>query len=419
VKGEDQMKKFFKDIKTLEPLKEGPLGPYTNTYLEHLQAQGYTRQSVCRMLRLVVGFSRWLGRQHLTIDQITLSQVRDYLRFRKRSGYQRQLGDPSTLIRLLQLLDKEGYIALSKPPLAITPSEVLLQQYDAYLQQERCLAMATRKNYLPFVRRFLLGKFGQGPSPLRKLSAADVIHFVQRNAAKLAPKRAKLMTAALRSFLRFAQYRGDLRQDLATGVPSVAGWSCSTVPKAMPPAQIKQVLAACNRRTDVGRRDYAILLLLARLGLRGGEVAHLMLEDIDWERGYLKIQGKASHVTSLPLPAEVGQAIVAYLRKGRPKGSSQRRLFLRARAPVTGFKGQVAVGSVVRHALIRAGIDSPHKGSHQFRHALACQMLREGHSLHEIGEILRHRSPNTTTIYAKVDFIALRALALPWPGGGQ
>ena len=413
------MKKYFKNIRTLELLEDGPLGRHMSTYLHHLQVQGYNRQYVCRMLRLVVGFSRWLANQHLPVEQLTFVQVRDYLRFRKRSGYQRQLGDRSTLTGLLQLLDEQGCIAIPKPQSAVTPSEALLQQYDAYLQQERCLSVATRKNYLPFGRQFLLAKFGQGPVTLGKLRAADVIHFVQRNAVKLGPKRAKLMTAALRSFLRFAQYRGDLRQDLATGVPSVAGWSCSTVPKAMPTAQIKQVLAACNRRTDVGRRDYAILLLLARLGLRGGEVARLRLEDIDWERGYITIQGKAGHVTSLPLPAEVGQAIVAYLKQGRPKGSSQRCLFLRARAPVTGFKGSVAISSVVRHALARAGIDSPHKGSHQFRHALACEMLRQGHSLHEIGEILRHRSPNTTTIYAKVDFIALRALALPWPGGGQ
>jgi integrase/recombinase XerD len=178
-------------------------------------------------------------------------------------------------------------------------------------------------------------------------------------------------------------------------------------------------LAHCNQKTALGRRDYAILLLLARLGLRAGEVACLTLEDLDWETGHITIRGKLDRVDQLPLPAEVGKAIVAYLKDGRPQGSSNRRLFLRAKAPVTGFKNQNAVGSVVKHALAKAGIDSPRKGAHQFRHTLAAEMLRQGHSLREIGEILRHRSPQTTAIYAKVDLRSLRSLALPWPGGGR
>jgi len=278
--------------------------------------------------------------------------------------------------------------------------------------------MATRVGYAPFVRQFLVSRFGGGRVNLSKLSAPDVLKFVRRGAGQLKNKRALLMTTALRSFLRFARYRGDLTLDLAACVPPVASWSLSTLPKALPPAQVDQVLADARKRgSAVGRRDYAILLLLARLGLRGGEVCHLALEDLDWEKSRIAIRGKGGRATHLPLPADVGQAIAAYLQHDRPRVSDTRRLFLRVRAPLTGFKGPGSVGSVVKHALERAHIDSPRKGAHQFRHSLASMMLQQGSSLSEIGELLRHRSPDTTSIYAKVDLRSLRSLALPWPGG--
>jgi integrase len=224
------------------------------------------------------------------------------------------------------------------------------------------------------------------------------------------------MTTALRSFLRFARYRGDLHNDLAACVPVAANWSQSTIPRALPPAQTERVLAACDRRTAVGRRDYAILLLLARLGLRGGEVTTLTLEDLDWQGGLITVRGKGGRDSQLPLPRDVGEALAAYLRKGRPR-TTRRWVFLRARAPVRGFRGTSAICCVVRHALARAGVDSSRKGAHQLRHGLACQMLRKGASLAEIGEVLRHQSPQTTALYAKVDFTSLATLALPWPGG--
>ena len=226
------------------------------------------------------------------------------------------------------------------------------------------------------------------------------------------------MTTALRSFLQYARYRGDLKMDLAAAVPTVANWAMASIPRFLSPDRIELVLAHCNRQTAVGRRDYAILLLLARLGLRGGEVVALTLDDIDWEAGYISICGKGGQRTTLPLPVDVGEAIAAYLKNSRPS-SANRHLFLRARAPAVGFRGPVAISSLVMHALRRAGIDAPHKGAHLFRHSLATGMLGQGASLAEIGELLRHRSPETTTIYAKVDLGSLRTLALPWPGGAR
>ncbi len=240
----------------------------------------------------------------------------------------------------------------------------------------------------------------------------------QRQAPQLHLKRAKLLTTALRSFLRYARYRGRTTLDLAAAVPIVANWAMSSIPRAIGADQVRQLLASIDRRTTIGRRDYAIVLLLARLGLRSGEVAFLELEDIDWGVGQVSVRGKRHQRTALPLPADVGAAIAAYLRDGRPRSTS-RRVFLRSKAPIRGFLSQCGIGSVIQHALQRAGIQAPTKGTHQFRHALATQMLRHGASLTEIGELLRHRNPQTTTIYAKVGLTALRTLALPWPGGAR
>jgi len=214
------------------------------------------------------------------------------------------------------------------------------------------------------------------------------------------------------------RHRGDIGLDLAAAVPAVAHWSMSSIPRAIPAESVRQLLASINRQTARGRRDYAILLLLARLGLRASEVAFLELDDLDWEAGQVTVRGKRGARAALPLPADVGAAIAAYLRHGRPRSPS-RRVFVRALAPTDGFAGPSAIACVVRDALERAGVNAPTKGAHQFRHALATQMLRRGASLSEIGEILRHRSPETTTIYAKVDLDALRTLALAWPGGAR
>lgn len=224
------------------------------------------------------------------------------------------------------------------------------------------------------------------------------------------------MTTAMRSFLQYARYRDYIRADLAACVPCVADWSSASIPKSLPLKHVKGVLASCNRKTAIGRRDYAILLLLARLGVRAGEVVSLELEDIDWEAGYLTVRGKGDRSAQLPLPADVGKAIAAYLKNGRPRSKS-RCVFLRGHAPAFSFKSSQAVSTLVRHALARAGIKCPRKGAHQFRHTLATEMLRQGASLAEIGELLRHRHPQTTSIYAKVDLPSLRTLALPWPGG--
>jgi site-specific recombinase XerD len=395
---------------------EGPLAAEIGAFADRASEQGYARYSRYRQALLAADFSRWLGQQAVSVHRVSSDQPSRYLRSRARR-VRLHRGDASALTQFIDFLRRRRVIPAEKSlPRRLTAVEEAGQAFERYLRDERGLAPATRINYLPFIHAFLTGRFGNGPVVLSRLCAGDIVRFVQRQASRLHLKRAKLLTSALRSFLHYARYRGDIALDLAAAVPAVANWSMPSIPRAIPTDSVRQLLASISRLTATGRRDYAIVLLLARLGLRAGEVAFLELDDIDWEAGQISVRGKGGQRSSLPLPADVGKAIAVYLRRGRPRSTS-RRVFLRSKAPIRGFLNQCAIGSIIRHALRRAGVHAPSTGAHQFRHALATQMLRHGASLAEIGEVLRHRSPETTTIYAKVDLKALRTLALPWPGG--
>ena len=395
---------------------EGPLAPYIGSFAESLSEQGYAPYSIHRYVLLAACFSRWLKHKGIGLPRICADHRAQYLRYRARR-LRPCRGDAAALSNLIDFLRLEGAIPDERQAaVRLTPVEHHAQAFEQYLVEVRALARPTISNYLPFVRSFLEDRFGHGRVALSHLCAGDVVRFVQRQAPRLHRKRAKLMTSALRSFLRYARYLGEVTLDLAAAVPIVANWSMTSIPRAISADHVRQLLASIDRRTAVGRRDYAVLLLLARLGLRSSEVAFLELDDIDWKTGRLHVRGKGAQRLELPLPMDVGKALVAYLRRGRPVSTS-RRVFLRAKAPIRGFLGPSGVSSIVRHSLERAGIDAPTKGAHQFRHGLATQMLRHGASLGEIGELLGHRHPQTTTIYAKVDLKALRTLALPWPGG--
>jgi len=296
----------------------------------------------------------------------------------------------------------------------------LQQRYENYLEKERGLAPVTATRYWPFIRRLLVERFGDAPLRVAELVPDDVSRFLLRHARSGSPRVARLMVTALRSFFRFLFLRGETAGDLAGAVPAVPAWRLAELPKHLTPEEVEQVVRACQRDTPVARRDHAILLLLARLGLRASEVIALELDDVDWRAGVLKVRGKGRHHDCLPLPADVGGALATYLRHHRPPCTT-RRLFLRARAPHRGFANPSSISTIVCRALTRAGLQPDFKGAHVLRHSLATGMLRAGASLIEIGEVLRHRAANTTAIYAKVDVQGLRTLALPWPtkGGEQ
>lgn len=410
------MEQFFNDPQTLIRLRQGPLAPYLDSFAKLLRDEGYATLSARDYLPIIADFSRWLKLNRVAVHQITSEHTGKYMQYRDRKQYAKRRGTVSTLRRLLNFLRHAGVIA-NEVTLPITPIEKLTQEFVVYLRKERALAAATIKHYRRSVTLFLTDKFTGQQVDLGGLCSADIVGFVQRQAATLHIVRNKQMATVLRSFLQYARYQNYIKNDLAAAVPTVANWSMTSIPKALPRDQVELVLSKCNHHTAIGRRDYAILLLLARLGLRACEVASLTLEDIDWQAGHISVHGKNSH-RRLPLPTEVGEAIAAYLRDGRPKTNS-RAVFIRACAPVGPFKESTTISAAVARALARAGIDTPRKGAHQLRHSLATDLLGKGASLSEIGELLGHRSPKTTAIYAKVDLAALRALALAWPGGVQ
>jgi integrase/recombinase XerD len=314
--------------------------------------------------------------------------------------------------QLLQFLRDHGVCPAVH--IETTAADDLVAHYRQHLQDQRGLAATTIRRYGTVAGHFLRERFGHGVVDLRAVHAGDVIEFVQRQTKFLQPAGLKAIVTGLRSFLRYAQYRGEVSTSLAAAVPIAAAWtSTPAVPKAISPDHEQQAIDSCDLATEVGLRDRAVLLLLARLGLRAHEI-----------KTYLKTAtgtaaicecAKTGREQLLPMPADVGAAIAAYLQRRRPK-SKDRHLFLRSTAPIRGLR-QGAIGAIVHYALQRAQVDAPHHGSHQFRHALAVRILQGGASLREIGEVLRHQSPQSTSIYARVDISALRSLAMPWPGG--
>jgi site-specific recombinase XerD len=408
---------LFTFSSTIERLRQGPLSEHLDAYATAVADQGYTHNSIRQQIVVVADFSRWLKHKHIKIGALDDQAVDRFLRLRRRQQRAGR-GDPKALDRMLSMLRHQGIVKPCQSSVGDNARSKVAAEFHCYLLRELGRSPSTAKNYLPFIDQFLIERFQNRTPNLTLLRAPDVTGFVTRHAHQLSPVRAGIMVTALRSFFRYLLHRGAIFTDLAGCVPTVPNWSQSTLPRFLPAAEVERLLKRCGRKTPVGRRNHAILLLLARLGVRAGEVIKLSLEDIDWDSGQLTIQGKGGRSAQLPLPADVGTALAAYLRRDRPAAAS-RRVFVRHRAPLTGFANPSTLSSIVRRALKHAGIESAHTGAHVLRHSLATSLLRQGGSLDEIGELLRHQSPNTTAIYAKVDVTALHTLALPWPGVGR
>lgn len=408
---------LFSNQALSQHLYVGPLVPHLNAFAAVLSGQGYSRLTTKVKIRAISKLSQWLQRRHLVIEDLNESCISEFIRYRKKRNLLRS-GDQLALKQFIGFLREEGVLSAFVAEIKVSEIQRIVNSFAQYLQQERGLSQATIDNYLPTVRRFLTERFRKRKIIFEKLCAQDISKFVLRYAHAMSPGRAKTMVNALRSFFRFLYQRGEIALDLAAAVPTVARWQFSEIPKFLQPEQVKHLLKTCDRSTGTGKRNYAILLLMARLGLRAGEIVHMELDDILWEAGELIVKGKSSREEKLPLPHDVGQAIATYLRDIRPNCSS-RRLFIRMVAPLRGFSSSVNVCTIVRNSLARAGINTDFKGAHLFRHTLATNMLRGGANIAEIGEILRHQNPNATEIYAKVDFASLRTIAQPWPGGAK
>ncbi len=398
--------------KRLQDLRDNQLGFHLRAFATSLVEDGYTDGIVQLKLGSLACLGRWLQSSKLSITDLNEQLLETFLerKHRKRKGDQR------TLQQFLDHLRKQNVVPARNLPCDNSRLAHILKGYETHLRTERGLVAHTIKEYQSFARKFLLERFRNRPLRLKAVKASDISDFILRHAPSMTAPRAQTMTSAFRSFFRFLFQKGELQANLAASVPTVANWRLSTVPKYLAPKEVKRVLKACDRRTAVGRRDYAILLLLARLGLRAGEVVALQLEDINWRAGEILVRGKGLLHDWMPLPPDVGQALVSYLRRDRP-ACRTRRVFVCTNAPHRGFAPAGTLSTIVRQALARADLNPPLKGAHLLRHSLATSMLHSGAMMGEIGEVLRHRDPKTTEIYAKVDFQSLRSLAQPWPMG--
>jgi len=388
----------------------GPLAPHLEGLWAALVGRGYTLLSIANVARLMAHLSRWLGGQGLAADDLSTDQIGRFLKHRRRAGYTGWLSAHG-LEPILQHLRAAGAVPSPVRPVVVpTAIDDVVARYSEYLRRERAISPSTAAFYLRVARAFL-----SRDGDMRTLAPASVTAFVLKESRRYSVSYTKYKVSALRSLLRYLFVQGDLAKDLAASVPPVAGWRLSSLPRDLPPHEVQQLLGSCNRRTDVGRRAFAALLLMVRLGLRAGEVAALALDDIDWTQGELVIRGKGRQLDRLPLPADVGSALAAYARWSRPRAES-RKLLLCIYAP-HGALSSGAVKSIVHAACRRAGL--PALGAHRLRHTAATQMLRHGSPLTEIAQVLRHRHVDTTAIYAKVDRVSLRQLAQPWPGGDR
>jgi integrase/recombinase XerD len=390
----------------------GPLEAHGVTFARWLADAGFSQSRIEKRLCQLGHLSGWLEIEGLGPDELTVEHQQRFIEARRTAGHRTWLSPHSLRVPIAYLQEAGVLPAASAAPDG--PVEQLLADYRRYLAGERGLAAHTIYHH-ELVARLFLGELEKlGGLELERLVAGDVSAFLAAECPKRSVSGARDLVKGLRGLLRYLHVTGVIAMPLQWSVPAVAYRRDHSLPRGLPPKAVARLLASCDRRRAVGRRDYAVLLLLARLGLRAGEVAAIQLEDIDWRRGEFQVRGKGARLDRLPLPADVGRAIVSYLRY-RPHGRS-RALFLLARAPYCPLSGQ-AVSGIVHRACVRAGLPVVH--AHRLRHTAATEMLRAGGSLPEVAQVLRHRQLATTNIYAKVDRRSLRTLARPWPGAAS
>ena len=394
------------------------LDDHIEPFLKHLRSAGYAERTLRKKRTVAKAFARWTRRKQIAGNDLNDGHITAFV---ARSPRRRKAHVKFELAAMRLFFEYlRGYAGLQRPALQneVSAADALLQNYKDYLRKDRGLTENSLLVYAPFIRDFLAAqtmKMG-GVSP-NAFGTLIIRNFILEHTLDRSSEYARLLCTALRSFFRFLLLCGQTSRDLSNAVPMFRKYRQAVPPAFLSPSEVEQVLTATGS-TLSGRRDHAILLLLARLGLRGGEVVALELDDIRWRAGEIVVRGKGRMVDHLPLLSDVGEALALYIREDRGVSAS-RRVFLRTWAPRTGLTGPAAVGHIVRRALAQVGVRRSGRGAaHLFRHGLATKMIRHGASMSEIAEVLRHRSQTTTAIYAQVSFEALRAVALPWPTTG-
>jgi len=407
------LEQIYRDPGTIARLRTGPLAGHIEGLAASLLEQGYCRSSLRPKIRALGRLGQWLGERTAQACDVDEDLITEFLHQTPRTHCQRH-GDRKTMVSLLRYLRELG---VAQPPHPATDSRrpsTIERDYEHHLTCLRGLNPLTVRYHLFHVRRFLHERFGRRSIRLDKLSHEHITQHILDHATDYRPRSAQTWLSVLRCFIRFLHLHGHTRADLSGSVLRTAGSQLANIPKYLSVEQVERLLKGPDRTTAAGLRDYAILLLLARVGLRGGEIVKLELEDIDWQAGEFLVRGKGSRSDRLPLPQDVGEALVAYLQHARPVCAT-RRVFITTVAPRGPLGGSACITAVVARYLKRAGLHPAKRGAHVLRHSLATRMLGGGSSLEEIAQVLRHQHLNTTEIYAKVDLPALRSIAQPWP----
>lgn len=397
----------------------GLLDFHVEAFLGYLRTAGYAERTLRKKRSIMAAFAQWTRRERIALDQLSDSDIAAFVKRSSGTRTARVQFELAALRPLLEYLRAETGARSPLTPVDALPGDDLKQRYMDYLRQDRGLAENSVRVYLPFIRDFLTSQTagGGGLSP-GAFDAPTIRSYLLARSVDRSGEYSRLLATALRSFFQFLFLRGDTPLDLSVSVPTVRKWRQSSVPAFLSPEEVERVLTSTDRSTSRGRRDHAILLLLARLGLRAGEIISLELGDIRWRSGEIVVHGKGRMVEHLPLLSDIGEALALYLREDRG-ASASRQVFVRMLAPRVGLAGPCAVDHIVRLAFARSGLSPSSRGAaHLFRHSLATTMIRHGASMAEIAEVLRHRSQNSTAIYAKVSFEALRGVARPWPATG-
>lgn len=412
------VEQFFRNSRTIARLRATALGRGLDELAEYLHARGHSHVTGQDYLRGAAHFGYWIVAEKIAIPEINEEVVARFLRDHApqcrcpvpRGLPLRQLR--ASLGHLLKVLRDSGQ-APRRGASSKSAAEVILQGYGGHLRDVRGAQESTCIRYTRHVQAFLVARFGTGSVDLSCLTPRDVMSYFHERAAGWRPKTSKLLGSSLRSFFSFMQVNGACDARLAGAVPTIPEWKLARLPKTISNAELRALLGSFPS-SAIGRRDRAMCLCLCRLALRASEVALLRLDDIDWRSGILCIGGKSRRESQLPLPADVGRAIAAYLRHGRPQ-TQTRRVFVRHQLPVGAELGASSVRIAIRRGFERAGLEVVSKGTHVLRHTAATNMIRAGATLKEVADVLRHRSIDTTTIYAKVDLPRLTEVAMPWP----
>lgn len=392
----------------------GPIAPYLAPFSDFLVKQGYSYATGQRYVREIGHLSRWLDRKEVSIAELSEEIIRTYLCFRYRNNPLQVKKWPYR--HLFNYLQQTGIVGIQKP--VETHLSQCLDRYQDHMVRNQGLEKETIRVRIRVARNFLSLQFGENSLELSGLLPRHIEQYVLNRSYHCNTTTLKTEASALRCFLRFLQFCGNISMHLVDSVPTVPSWRHTTIPEFLTTDEINRLIQNCECETPQGQRDIAILLLLIQLGLRAIEICRLTLDDIDWDAGFINILGKNGKRDRLPLLHDVGEAISNYLCHRRPQCST-RYVFVRAIAPFEPFSSSSSVANVVRNALRRANLNPARKGSHLLRRSLATMMLQEGASLTEIGQILRHQKADTTAIYAKVDLGRLRPIARPWPEGGD